>query len=66
MEYLKPVQMVVIEYYCDMCEEGKMQQKGHPERRGIPWRYPHICDNCGYLQYLDEPPYPRTDWREIK
>ena len=65
MEVTKPVQMVVIEYICDECGEGKMKQKGHPERREVPWRYPHQCDNCGHVQFFVEPPYPRTDWRSI-
>lgn len=66
MEVIKPVQMVVIEYICDECGKGKMKQKGHPKRREIPWQYPHQCDNCGHWQFFDEPPYPRTDWRELE
>ena len=66
MEVLRPVQMVVIEYICDECEKGKMLRKGNPKTREIPWQYPHQCDNCGYAEYLTEPPYPRTEWRELE
>lgn len=66
MEVVKPVQMVLVEYICDECGEGKMVQKGHPERWNIPWRYPHQCDNCGFWMYFPEPIYPRTEWRELE
>ena len=25
----------------------------------------HQCENCGQWQLLDEPKYPRTEWREL-
>ena len=65
MEVERPVQMVVVDYICDECEKGKMIQRGHPKSTVIPWQYPHQCDNCGHWQLLDEPSYPRTEWREL-
>ena len=65
MQVERPVQMVLVEYICDECEKGKMVQKGHPKRREVPWQYPHQCDNCGHVQWLEEPKYPRTEWREL-
>ena len=66
MEVAKPVQMILVEYICDECEKGKMVQKGHPKRREVPWQYPHQCDNCGHVQWLEEPKYPRTTWKELE
>ena len=65
MQVERPVRMVLVEYVCDECGEGKMVQKGHPKRREIPWKYPHQCENCGHVEFLNEPPYPRTEWREL-
>ena len=65
MEVIRPVQMVVVDYICDECEKGKMIQRGHPRRTEALWQYPHQCENCGQWQLLDEPSYPRTEWREL-
>jgi predicted RNA-binding Zn-ribbon protein involved in translation (DUF1610 family) len=66
MQVERPVRMVLVEYVCDECGEGKMVRKGHPDSWETPWKYPHQCGNCGAVEYLAEPPYPRTEWRELE
>ena len=64
-ELVNPVQMVVVEYICDECGEGKMRRDGDIVFTSNPIQIPHKCDKCGFKINFNEPSYPRTGWRDI-
>lgn len=65
-EYVRSVQMVVVDYICDDCGKGKMQRYGGIVYTSNPIQIPHKCDACGFITNLNEPQYPRTGWKEIE
>jgi hypothetical protein len=61
-EKVKPVQMIVVEYICDKCNEGTMLKHGKIIFLSDSCQIPHRCSNCGFECNFNEPPYPRQGW----
>ena len=43
-----PVQVVGVDYICDVCGQGKMEQAGNVVFTTHPPQIPHKCSNCDY------------------
>lgn len=49
-----PIQVVGVDYLCDVCRQGKMEQNGNIILTTAPPQFPHKCSNCGYSQTFTE------------
>jgi len=50
-----PIDVVCIDYICDICKEGKMIQQGSMNLTDSSNpKYPHTCDKCGHKQEFTE------------
>ncbi len=59
-EIKRAVQTVEVNYICDKCEHGMMQQCGaRDEETGDT---PHKCVICGHQQNFEWLTYPRIDY----
>lgn len=48
MERQQPATAVIVDYVCDECRHGHMMPTGEIRMDEPAW--PHMCNNCGYIE----------------
>lgn len=59
-EQEKPATAYRVEYVCDECRHGHMLPTGEIRVNAPHW--PHMCNNCGYVENYNEQ-YPTIRYR---
>jgi hypothetical protein len=64
MEFEYPAEIIIIEYECDTCSNGKMVDTGEAMLLVNPPLYPHKCDSCEVVANLNNR-YPTVKHRTV-
>jgi len=56
--------VIIVDYICDVCKEGKMIPTGMV-LSSYPPQYPHVCNKCGSTTNLKET-YPTTRFVKVE
>ena len=59
-----PIQIVGVDYICDVCGQGKMEQNGNIILTTNSPQIPHKCPNCGYERTFFER-YPTVRYQRV-